>query len=140
MLHLDKFYMLVYVDDLHVVVYGSDKLFETLWILFLALEIMGTPFSFHKFKGGVNVDYIGYHICYYTWSAGISEKRATWIIEWINQAEQAQWMVTGRQLTEFIGRLNFVTRLLAWLKPFLAPLFAWSAALNRSTALLHQRW
>ncbi|CAE7880140.1 unnamed protein product [Symbiodinium necroappetens] len=69
-----------------------------------------------------------------TWSAGISEKRATWIIEWINQAEQAQWMVTGRQLTEFIGRLNFVTRLLAWLKPFLAPLFAWSAALNRSTA------
>ncbi|CAE7442349.1 unnamed protein product, partial [Symbiodinium necroappetens] len=123
-LHLDKFYMLVYVDDLHVVVYGSDK-FETLWILFLALEIMGTPFSFHKFKGGVNVDYIGYHLCYYTWSAGISEKRATWIIEWINQAEQAQWMVTGRQLTEFIGRLNFVTRLLAWLKPFLAPLFAW---------------
>ena len=132
-LHSDKFYMLVYVDDLHVVVYGSDK-FETLWILFLALEVMGTPFSFHKFKGGVNVDYIGYHLCYYTWSAGISEKRATWIIEWINQAEQAQWMVTGRQLTEFIGRLNFVTRLLAWLKPFLAPLFAWSAALNRSTA------
>ena len=132
-LHLDKFYMLVYVDDLHVVVYGSDK-FETLWILFLALEIMGTPFSFHKFKGGVNVDYIGYHLCYYTWSAGISEKRASWIIEWINLAEQAQWMITGRQLTEFIGRLNFVTRLLAWLKPFLAPLFAWSAALNRSTA------
>ena len=125
--------MLVYVDDLHVVVYGCDK-FETLWILFLALEIMGTPFSFHKFKGGVNVDYIGYHLCYYTWSAGISEKRASWIIEWINLAEQAQWMITGRQLTEFIGRLNFVTRLLAWLKPFLAPLFAWSAALNRSTA------
>ena len=39
----------------------------------------------------------------------------------------------GRQLIEFIGRLNFVTRMLAWMKPFLAPLYAWQSAIGRGT-------
>ena len=107
-LHLDKFYMLIYVDDLHVVVFGSEK-FYTLWALFLAHELMGTPF-------------------------GISEKRTDWIVDWINRAESMSWVVTGKQLTEFVGRLNFVTRMITWLKPFLAPLYAWQSALNRGTA------
>ena len=80
------------------------------------------------------MDYIGYHISYYEWAAGISEKRANWIVEWIDRAETANWVITGRGLSELVGRLNFVTRLLTWLKPFLAPLFAWSNALSRSTA------
>ena len=96
---------------------------ETLWILFLAMEVMG-----------VSVDYIGCHISYYEWAAGISEKRANWIVERIDRAETANWVITGRGLSELVGRLNFVTRLLTWLKPFLAPLFAWSNALSRSTA------
>ncbi|OLP75357.1 hypothetical protein AK812_SmicGene44859 [Symbiodinium microadriaticum] len=132
-LHLDKFYMLIYVDDLHVVVVGSEK-FYTLWALFLALEMMGTPFAYHKFKGGLEVDYIGYHLDYFSWAAGISEKRAGWIVDWIDRAESMSWVVTGRQLTEFVGRLNFVTRMITWLKPFLAPLYAWQSALIRGTA------
>ena len=80
------------------------------------------------------MDYIGYHISYYEWAAGISEKRANWIVEWIDRAETANWVITGRGLSELVGRLNFVTRMLTWLKPFLAPLFAWSNALSRSTA------
>ena len=131
-LSLDQFYMLIYVDDLHVVVFGCDK-YDTLWLLFLALEVMGTPFSFHKFKGGVEVDYIGYHLSYFTWAAGISEKRASWIVEWIDRVEADGWMVSGRRLVEFTGRLNFVTRMITWLKPFLAPLFAWNGVLSRST-------
>ncbi|CAE7803084.1 unnamed protein product, partial [Symbiodinium sp. KB8] len=93
-LHLDKFYMLIYVDDLHVVVFGGEK-FYALWALFLALEIMGTPFAYHKFKGGLEVDYIGYHLDYFSWAAGISEKRAGWIVEWIDRAESMSWVVTG---------------------------------------------
>ena len=121
-LHLDKFYMLIYVDDLHVIVFGSEK-FTTLWALFLALEVVGTPFAYHKFKGGLEVDYIGYHLDYFTWAAGISAKRSAWIVEWVSRAEASNWTVVGRQLIEFIGRLNFVTRMLTWLKPFLAPLY-----------------
>ena len=131
-LHLDKFYMLIYVDDLHVIVYGGEK-FRTLWALFLALEVVGTPFAYHKFKGGLEVDYIGYHLDYFTWTAGISAKRSAWIVEWVSRAEASNWTVVGRQLIEFIGRLNFVTRMLAWMKPFLAPLYAWQSAIGRGT-------
>jgi len=132
-LHSDSFYMLIYVDDLRVIVYGPDK-FITLWALFLALEVLGTPFAYHKFHGGLEMDYIGYHINYFAWASGISAKRAGWITEWITRAESSNWVVTGRQLVEFVGRMNFVTRMLTWMKPFLAPLFAWQSVLNRSTA------
>ncbi|CAE7363410.1 unnamed protein product, partial [Symbiodinium sp. CCMP2456] len=132
-LQSDSFYMLIYVDDLRVIVYGPDK-FITLWALFLALEVLGTPFAYHKFHGGLEMDYIGYHINYFAWASGISAKRAGWITEWITRAESSNWVVTGRQLVEFVGRMNFVTRMLTWMKPFLAPLFAWQSVLNRSTA------
>ena len=49
---------LVYVDDLHIVTARRNK-FATLWMILLASEIVGTPFSYHKFAGGVAVDFIG---------------------------------------------------------------------------------
>eukprot|EP00439_Symbiodinium_sp_Y106_P006041 s4070_g1.t1 len=127
--------MLIYVDDLHVIVYGGEK-FMTLWALFLALEVVGTPFAYRKFKGGLEVDYIGYHLDYFTWTAGISAKRSAWIVDWVSRAEASNWTVVGRQLIEFIGRLNFVTRMLTWMKPFLAPLYAWQSAIGRGTVAL----
>ena len=42
-------------------------------------------------------------------------------------------MVAGRRLTELTGRLNFVARLLLWMRPFLAPLYAFQSVLNRGT-------
>ena len=102
---------LVYVDDLHIVTSGRDK-FATLWMILLAYEIVGTPFSYHKFVGGVAVDFIGYHISFSSWQAGISEKRARWIVDWINQTERANWLVSGRALAEFVGRMTFVARML----------------------------
>ena len=79
---------LVYVDDLHIVAAGRDK-FATLWMILLAYEIVGTPFSYHKFVGGVAVDFIGYHISFSSWQAGVSEKRASgrcwpFICKWPN--------------------------------------------------------
>ncbi|CAE7301293.1 unnamed protein product, partial [Symbiodinium sp. CCMP2456] len=85
------------------------------------------------FKGGITVDFIGYHIAYQGWAAGISERRAGWIIGWIDDCEAGGWMIAGRRLTEFTGRLNFVARLLLWIRPFLAPLFSFQAVLNRGT-------
>ena len=38
-----------------------------------------------------------------------------------------------RRFNEFLGRLGFVSRVLLWLKPFLAPLYSWSSALDRGT-------
>ena len=36
-----------------------------------------------------------------------------------------------RRFNEFVGRLGFVARVLVWLKPFMAPLYAWSSVLDR---------
>ena len=123
---------LVYVDDLHMVQAGEDK-FLNLWLALLAYEVIGAPFSYAKFKGGITVDFIGYHIAYKGWAAGISDRRAGWIIGWIDDCEAGGWMIAGRRLTELTGRLNFVARLLLWMRPFLAPLYAFQAVLNRGT-------
>ena len=124
---------LLYADDLHLLTAGPDK-FLTLWMILAAYEVVGTPFAYHKFKGGVAVDYIGYHVSYATWSAGVSDSRARWIISWINNAEEARWVVVGRTVIELTGRLTCVARILTWLKPFLAPLRSWTSVLARGTA------
>ena len=45
------YWHLVYVDDLHGAFTGPLK-FELLWVWLLAFEVIGTPFGYHKFKGG----------------------------------------------------------------------------------------
>ena len=125
---------LAYVDDLHLLCIGPDK-FVAMWMSILAYEVVGTPFSYRKFKGGLSVDYVGYHLEYDRHVAGISTKRAEWILQWINTLEQNGWMVQGRAFIEFTGRLSFVARVVTWLKPFMAPLFAWSSVLARGTVM-----
>ena len=78
-------------------------------------------------------EFIGYYLSYETFSAGLSPKRVKWVLEWIGNAEKNNWYVTGRGFSEFLGRLNFVARLLSWIRPFLAPLFAFNAVLRRGT-------
>ncbi|CAE7393573.1 unnamed protein product, partial [Symbiodinium pilosum] len=93
---------LVYVDDLHLLTAGPDK-FLILWMVLAAYEVVGTPFAYHKFKGGVAVDYIGYHVSYATGSAGVSDSRARWVISWISNAEESDWIVVGRAMIELTG-------------------------------------
>ena len=50
------FLQLVYVDDLHGVFVGERK-FLHLWTWVLAFALIGTPFGYHKFKGGVGVEF-----------------------------------------------------------------------------------
>ena len=58
---------------------------------------------------------------------GISPKRGSWILEWIRKAEESKFVVQARSFAEFLGRLGFISQLLIWPRPHLAPLFAWSA-------------
>ena len=111
------------MDDVHILCLGPEK-FTTLWLSILAYEVMGTPFSYRKFKGGLAVEYVGYQLQYDRCVAGISAKRADWVIQWINGVEQQGWMVLGRSFVEFTGRMSFVARVVTWLKPLLAPLFS----------------
>lgn len=44
-------------------------------------------------------------------------------------------MTTGRSFIEVVGRMTFVARILAWLRPFLSPLYAWASVIGRGGAL-----
>ena len=122
---------IVYVDDLHILVWGPDK-FLWLWMLIAVYEIVGTPFGYHKFKGGLQIPFVGYELDYYHKTIGISLKRAQWLKGFMEELDQKRYTVPMRDFNEFLGRLGFVARILVWIKPHLAPLYSWSAALDRS--------
>ena len=123
---------MIYVDDLHGTFIGQEK-FRSLWIWVLAYELVGTPFGYHKFKGGYASEFVGFCMGYDISEVGISQKRGDWLASWIDKLEQQKFVVASRDFVEFLGRLSFVAQLLVWLKPHLAPLFAWSSVTARST-------
>ena len=122
----------VYVDDLRIILVGQDK-FLVLWMASAAYELVGTPVAYHKFRGGLEVEFVGYFLSYTHSCAGISPKRTSWVIGWIDEVKSNNWFVQGRRLHGFLGRLNFVARVLTWIKPFLSPIFAFNAVLKKGT-------
>ena len=66
----------VYVDDLHIILVGKDK-FLVLWMALAAYELVGTPFAYHKCRGGLEVEFAGYGLSYKHSCAGISPKRTS---------------------------------------------------------------
>eukprot|EP00435_Cladocopium_sp_Y103_P027253 s3393_g6.t1 len=126
------FLHLVYVDDLHGVFTGDAK-FLNLWAWILAFELVGTPFAYHKFRGGFASEFVGYQMRYDLNEVGISLRRGEWLVNWMRAAEEKKFVVVTRDFSEFLGRLGFVSQLLVWLKPHLSPLYAWSAATASST-------
>ena len=123
---------MIYVDDLHLVAAGPRK-YLVIWMMIAAYEAVGTPFAYRKFRGGLRIDFIGYHLSYDCWAAGLSLKRCEWVTDWIDRAEANGWMVLGRHFIELAGRLTFVGQVLRWMKPFLTPLHSWAAVLARGT-------
>ena len=123
---------MIYVDDLHGAFVGRDK-FLHLWIWVLAYELIGTQFGYHKFKGGLSSEFVGFQIRYDLSEVGISLKRGDRLMQWISNARKNRFVVTARDFSEFLGRLGFVAQLVIWVKPHLAPLFAWAAVTARST-------
>jgi len=126
------FMQMIYVDDLHGSFVGAEK-FRLLWIWILAYEMVGTPFGYHKFKGGFSSEFVGFHIRYDLSEVGISKKRGDWLVEWIEKVGANKYVVASREFVEFLGRLGFVSQLLTWMKPHLSPLFAWASVTSKGT-------
>ena len=127
-----NWWQLVYVDDLHLTCLGNRK-FVNLWIVLLIYELVGTPFSYKKFAGGLKVQFVGYLLDYRECLIGITKKRGDWLVDFVEEMRKAGGVVLLRRFNEFVGRLGFVARVLVWLKPFMAPLYAWSSVLDRSS-------
>lgn len=128
---LDRWILkLVYVDDLHMVAVGEQK-FRTLWMALFLYEAVGTPFAFHKFAGGLTVEFVGYFLDYRVKLIGITKKRGEWVLSFLEDFERSNYTVSMRRFAEFLGRLGFVSRVVLWIKPHLAPLYAWASALDK---------
>ena len=99
-------------------------------VLFLAL---GTPLKWSKFRGGYEVDWIGLHTAYRTYSLGISASRANWLVLWMRKIRESG-CVHVREFSAALGRINFAVCALIYEKPFLGPLYLWSSAIQRSSS------
>ena len=131
-LQQERVYQVIYVDDLHLVSTGLRK-FLVLWIAIATYEVLGTPFAYHKFSGGLVCQFVGYELDYKSVAVGISGKRGQWLLEFLESFRRDNYTVYMRKFAEFLGRLSFVCRVLLWLRPHLAPLYSWSSALSKST-------
>ena len=122
----------VYVDDLHISVAGVEK-FQWLCMILAAYEVLGTPFSYRKFKGGLSVEFVGFYLDYREMTLGVIARRGEWLLNFIREMAQSKYVISMRRFAEFPGRMAFVARVVIWLKPFLSPLYSWSAALDKGT-------
>jgi len=101
--------------------------------------MVGTPFKWSKFRGGVCLDYVGGYFEYFKFKVGLSERRASWIMEFILDVQKGRGMVEHRRFVEFVGRLVYAGQVLYWLRPFMGPLHRWKAAIAPGTVALIPR-
>jgi hypothetical protein len=131
----ENIWQLLFADDLHWVAHGPAKYCDLLFLILL-WEVAGTPFAWHKTKGGVQTDWIGYWLDYGKFELGITEARGRWLAKWLaDTVERGASLV--RTLREALGRLGFAAGVLEWHKPFLAPLYSWTAAAPQGAYLPH---
>ena len=122
---------LLFADDGWLTAMGEFFWRRLLFWLFV-LEIMEVPISYKKVRGGTTIQWIGYQLDVMKYEKGISASKVKWILEWIEK-KRRDGGATGRELRSALGRFSFVAGALQHVRPFLGPLFAWSAAMAPAT-------
>ena len=125
--------MLLYADDLELEAANAQEREAVVMAIFVFL-ILGSPFKNRKFRGGFAVDWIGLHICNKTYAMGISQRRAEWLIGWIETMIR-EGTVTTLVFAGGLGRLNFAASALYHERPWLGPLYSWIAGILRDGAI-----
>ena len=62
---------------------------------------------------------------------GLSEKRANWLIKFVEDLQSDGWLTGVKQYQEFHGRLGFASQVLPWIRTLLSPGYAWLAAVSK---------
>ena len=94
-------------------------------IFLLSIVILDLPMSWHKVKGGQQVEWIGYALDLGRFSMGVSLSRAMWAVRWLTD-KAAERCVRLGELREGLGRLQFIAGPVEYIRPFLGPLYAWA--------------
>ena len=121
---------LLYADDGLGIAKGSSCR-ESFMLLFLILETFGFPVAWRKVRAGTQLDWIGYHLDVSSFEVGINERKKAWLLAWLD-GRLREGGVVGRNLRATLGRFCFVARTMDQIRPFLGPVFAWSAVLHPS--------
>ena len=119
-------FQFLYADDLRWTCHGPDKYLALTRALLLWI-LVGSPVSWSKVHGGLSLDWIGFYLDYGRFKIGVSESRCLWVINWANRI-LTDGVVLVRQMGEGLGRLGFTAQALPHIKPFLAPLYAWTSS------------
>ena len=122
---------LLFADDGWLVSYG-EFFWRRILFWFFCLDLLEVPISWKKVRGGVEVGWIGYQLDVKGFKKGISEKKVRWMKDWLGKHLSAGGIL-GRDLKSALGRFSFVAGALPHVRPFLGPLFAWSAVLAGGT-------
>ncbi|CAE8743401.1 unnamed protein product [Polarella glacialis] len=122
----DYLWRYIFADDIVLLAGGEEKWISIL--LAIATRLMfGTPLAWRKFRGGLTTDWVGYYLDLMNFSVGISLARFQWFAKWAVQVHR-DGVADMRRFAEALGRLGFAAQVHLWAKPFLAPLYVWSAA------------
>ncbi len=130
--------LLLYADDLEGIAVGRSGRIA-LVVAFVVLSALGAPFKWSKQRGGQITEWIGLTTDYGKYSLGLSERRSEWLCRWIDGVLDAG-LVNGREFASGLGRLSFSAGALPWEKPFLGPLYAWSAAVMHQPGKVVLPW
>ena len=68
-----EFWQTILADDLKLTAQGRDTEYDDIIQAMYVWCLLGTPFSWHKTRGGLSMEWIGYWIDYLRFEAGISE-------------------------------------------------------------------
>ena len=119
---------LLFADDGWLVSVG-DHFWRPMLLWLFILEIAEIPISWEKVHGGDVVQWIGYELDIRRFRRGVSAKKVVWVSGWIKRRLEDGGLV-GRDLKSALGRLVFVAGALQHVRPFLGPVFGWSAVLK----------
>ena len=124
--HEHALWALLYSDDGGLTGRGKNFEFGLILHLFI-LMIARCPLAWKKLPGGYQTEWLGYVLDMARFEIGISEMRAAWVINWIDDKVCARRVRLG-ELREGLGRLQFLAGPLEHLRPFLGPLYSWACA------------
>ena len=119
---------LLFADDI-LMVAGREAEIVDLGVMIFLWSSLGVPWKWRKWRGGYQVSWIGYWICFETYQVGISEARSKWLCNWIHGALE-KGEVQMADFRAVVGRISFALGVLDYLKPFVSPLFSWTAAID----------
>lgn len=119
--------LLLYVDDFLSMAENRAQIEASGFLVFVWL-VLGFKFRWSKFKGGSQVEWVGYWMDFDTSRFGVSQRRATWLADWL-LARVSEGKVDVRDFQAVLGRLCFAVGPLEYTRPFLAPLYAWLSAI-----------